>query len=58
MKAHSEYRNESTQVKDSISKICPNDFQESGKICKIARRASVMNYISNKIADMRYVCLY
>ena len=56
MKAHSEYLNESTQLKDSIPQICPNDFQESGKICKIARRASVMNYISNKTADMQYLC--
>ena len=51
MEAYSEYQTESTQLKGSIRRI----QSES----KISRRASVMRYNFDKIADIQYLkCNY
>ena len=42
VKAPIDYQNETTQLKGSITRTCPKVFQEFGKICEIARRASVI----------------
>ena len=53
VKVHSEYHNESTQLKGSITLTRPEVFQELGNIYKVARRAFVMNYIFNNLPDMQ-----
>ena len=55
VKAHSEYRNENIQPNGSIPETCPKVFQEFWKILKIERRASVIKYIFDEIADMQYL---
>ena len=52
MKARSEYHNESTQLKGSAPRTSPKIFQETGKIRKVEKSASVMKYFFDKIADM------
>ena len=55
VKTCSEHHKESTQLKCFIPKTCPKVFQEFPKICKIARSASLMKSIFDKIADMQYL---
>lgn len=54
-KATSEYHNESTQPKGSISRTCTKIFQEFEKVAEIERRASVMKYILYKIASIQHL---
>ena len=58
VKVQSEYRNKRTQFKGSIPRIYPKPFHKFSKTRKIARRASVMKYTFDKIADMQYLYQY
>ena len=54
MKAQSEYRNYSTRfnsLKDLSTKSAKQEFKKN---CKIVKRAFVMKYNFNKIADLEY----
>ena len=52
VKAFIEYHKENTQPECSIPRTCQKVFEEFRKIRKTVRRAFVMKYILNKIADM------